>query len=229
VRLWGTLESQLAATLRRHEPELAGLEITTCLRDGELEIVTRYRPDAQPAYDRLAAVLAEEYAGTLYSTGPTVDELVAAALSDRGWTVATAESCTGGLLAGRLTARPGSSRWVLGGVTAYADAAKQELLGVPAALLARHGAVSPEVAAAMAEGACARFGADVGVGVTGIAGPNGGSDAKPVGTVHLCAVGPEGRRDRSIVLPGSRSAVRERTVTVALQLLRLLLRGGPPV
>jgi nicotinamide-nucleotide amidase len=229
VRLWGTLESQLAATLRRHEPELAGLEITTCLRDGELEIVTRYRPDAQPAYDRLAAVLAEEYAGTLYSTGPTVDELVAAALSDRGWTVATAESCTGGLLAGRLTARPGSSRWVLGGVTAYADAAKQELLGVPAALLARHGAVSPEVAAAMAEGACARFGADVGVGVTGIAGPDGGSDAKPVGTVHLCAVGPEGRRDRSIVLPGSRSAVRERTVTVALQLLRLLLRGGPPV
>jgi nicotinamide-nucleotide amidase len=229
VRLWGTLESQLAATLRRHEPELAGLEITTCLRDGELEIVTRYRPDAQPAYDRLAAVLAEEYAGTLYSTGPTVDELVAAALADRGWTVATAESCTGGLLAGRLTARPGSSRWVLGGVTAYADAAKQELLGVPAALLARHGAVSPEVAAAMAEGACARFGADVGVGVTGIAGPDGGSDAKPVGTVHLCAVGPEGRRDRSIVLPGSRSAVRERTVTVALQLLRLLLRGGPPV
>jgi competence/damage-inducible protein CinA-like protein len=229
VRLWGTLESQLAATLREHEDELGGLEITTCLRDGELEIVTRYGPDAQPAYDRLAAVLAGDYADTLYSTGPTVDDLVAEALADRGWTIATAESCTGGLLAGRLTARAGSSAWVLGGVTAYADAAKQALLDVPAELLAAHGAVSAEVAAAMAEGARRRFGADVGIGVTGIAGPGGGTDTKPVGTVHLCAVGPGGRQERSIVLPGSRSAVRERSVTVALQLLRVLLRGGPTV
>jgi nicotinamide-nucleotide amidase len=100
---------------------------------------------------------------------------------------------------------------------------------VPSALLAAHGAVSPEVAAAMAEGARDRFGADVGLGVTGIAGPGGGSEAKPVGTVHLCAVGPEGRQERSVVLPGSRAAVRERTATVALQLLRVLLRGGPAV
>ena len=158
-----------------------------------------------------------------------MDELVAEALADRGWTVATAESCTGGLLAARLTARPGSSAVVLGGVTAYADAAKQALLDVPAGLLAAHGAVSPEVAAAMAEGARRRFGADVGIGVTGIAGPGGGTEAKPVGTVHLCAVSPEGAQQRSIVLPGSRSAVRDRTVTVGLQLLRVLLRGGPPV
>jgi nicotinamide-nucleotide amidase len=229
IRLWGTLESQLAATLRHHEPELDGLEITTCLRDGELEIVTRFAPAAQAAYDRLAAVLAETYADTLYSTGPTVDELVAGALADRGWTVATAESCTGGLLAARLTARPGSSGWVLGGVTAYADAAKEDLLGVPAGLLAERGAVSPEVAAAMAEGARARFGADVGVGITGIAGPGGGSADKPVGTVHLCAAGPDGRRARSVALAGDRQAVRERSVTVAMQLLRVLLRGGPGV
>jgi nicotinamide-nucleotide amidase len=229
IRLWGTLESQLAATLREHEPELAGLEITTCLRDGELEIVSRYPPAAQPAYDRLSAVLAGEYADTLYSTGPTVDDLVAGALADRGWTVATAESCTGGLLAARLTARPGSSAWVLGGVTAYANAAKTDLLGVPPGLLADRGAVSPEVAAALAEGARDRFGADVGVGITGIAGPGGGTDGKPVGTVHLCAVGPDGRRERSIVLPGSRAAVRDRSVTVAMQLLRVLLLGGPEV
>jgi competence/damage-inducible protein CinA-like protein len=229
IRLWGTLESQLAATLRAHDDELAGLEITTCLRDGELEIVTRYPPAAQPAYDRLSAVLAAEYADTLYSTGPTVDDLVAGALADRGWTVATAESCTGGLLAGLLTARPGSSAWVLGGVAAYANSAKEQLLGVPSGLLAERGAVSPEVAAALAEGARARFGADVGVGITGIAGPGGGTAEKPVGTVHLCAVGPEGRRARSIVLPGSRAAVRDRSVTVAMQLLRVLLLGGPEV
>jgi nicotinamide-nucleotide amidase len=229
LRLWGTLESQLAATLREHEHEFAGLEITTCLRDGELEIVTRFAPPAQPAYDRLSTVLAEEYADTLYSTGPTVDDLVAGALADRGWTVATAESCPGGLLAARLTARPGSSGWVLGGITAYANEAKVDLLGVPSGLLAERGAVSPEVAAALAEGVRERFGADVGVGVTGIAGPGGGTADKPVGTVHLCAVGPEGRRARSIVLPGSRTAVRDRSVTVAMQLLRVLLLGGPEV
>jgi competence/damage-inducible protein CinA-like protein len=229
LRLWGTLESQLAATLRDHDDELAGLEITTCLRDGELEIVSRYAPDAQPAYDRLAAVVAETYPGTLYSTGPTVDDVVAAALDERGWTVATAESCTGGLLAARLTARPGSSARVLGGVTAYANSAKENLLGVPAELIEAHGAVSAEVAAALAEGARDRFGADVGIGVTGIAGPGGGSPDKPVGTVHLCAAGPGGRQARSVQLPGSRTAVRERSVTVALHLLRRLLRGGPEV
>ena len=229
LRLWGTLESQLAATLRDHDAELAGLEITTCLRDGELEIVSRYAPDAQPAYDRLAAVVAQTYPATLYSTGPTVDDVVAAALDERGWTVATAESCTGGLLAARLTARPGSSARVLGGVAAYANSAKQNLLGVPAELIEAHGAVSPEVAAALADGARDRFGADVGIGITGIAGPGGGSADKPVGTVHLCAVGPGWRQARSVQLPGSRTAVRERSVTVALHLLRRLLRGGPEV
>jgi nicotinamide-nucleotide amidase len=229
LRLWGTLESQLAATLREHEGEFGGLEITTCLRDGELEIVTRYAPDAQPAYEHLAAVIAGTYGGTLFSTGPTVDEVVAAALDERGWTVATAESCTGGLLAARLTARAGSSTRVLGGVAAYANSAKEALLGVPADLIAAHGAVSAEVAAALADGARDRFGADVGVGITGIAGPGGGSPEKPVGTVHLCAAGPEGRRTRAVQLPGSRAAVRERSVTVALHLLRHLLRGGPEV
>lgn len=229
VRLWGTLEAQLAVTLREHAQEFAGLEITTCLRDGELEIVTRFPSSAQPAYDRLVALLADEYAGTLFSTGPTLDELVARGLADQGWTVATAESCTGGLLAARLTERPGSSAWVLGGVTAYANSAKEQLLDVPPAVLDQHGAVSPEVAVALAEGARARFGADVGVGITGVAGPDGGTPDKPVGTVHLCVAVPDGREPRALRLPGSRSAVRERSVTAAMHLLRWSLLGGPPV
>ena len=228
LRLWGTLESQLAATLRTHDAELDGLEITTCLRDGELEIVTRYAPDAQPAYERLTAAVEADFGDTLFSRGPTLDDLVADAFASRGLTVATAESCTGGLLAARLTERPGSSAWVLGGITAYANSAKEQLLDVPAELLAAHGAVSPEVAAALAEGVRARFGADVGVGITGIAGPGGGTADKPVGTVHLCAVGPDGREARSLRLPGSRSAVRARSVVMAMHLLRVLLLGGPP-
>jgi competence/damage-inducible protein CinA-like protein len=228
VRLWGTLEAQLAATLREHEGELSDLEVTTCLRDGELEIVTRFAPAAQPAYERLSALLAQDFADTIFSTGPTLDEVVAGGFAARGLTVATAESCTGGLLAARLTARPGSSAWVLGGVTAYANSAKEQLLDVPEALLQEHGAVSAEVAAALAEGARARFGADVGVGITGIAGPDGGTPEKPVGTVHLCVVGPDGSSARALRLPGSRTAVRDRSVTMAMHLLRVLLVGGPP-
>jgi PncC family amidohydrolase len=173
-------------------------------------------------------VVREAHGPQLFSTGPTVDDLVASAFADRGLTVATAESCTGGLLAARLTERPGSSAWVLGGVTAYANSAKEQLLDVPADVLAEHGAVSPEVAVALAEGARRRFGADVGVGITGVAGPGGGTADKPVGTVHVCVAGPDSRESRALLLPGSRSAVRERSVTRAMHLLRQLLVGGPP-
>ncbi|QNG36923.1 competence/damage-inducible protein A [Geodermatophilaceae bacterium NBWT11] len=229
LRLWGTPESELAATLRRVDDQLAGLEITTCLRDGELEIVTRYAPDAADAYGRLTDAVRGDFGPTLFSEGDDVDTLVAAGLVDRGWTVATAESCTGGLLAARLTDRAGASASVLGGVVAYANSAKEQLLDVPVATLEAHGAVSAEVARALAEGACARFGSDVGIGVTGIAGPGGGTADKPVGTVHLVAVGPDGASaSRSLVVPGDRSAFRKRTVTVGLHVLRELLLGGPP-
>ena len=228
LRLWGTPESELAATLRRVEDQLTGLEVTTCLRDGEVEIVTRYAPDAEPAYTRLTEAISSDFADTLFSTGPTPDALVASALVDRGWTVAVGESCTGGLLTARLTAAPGSSAWVVGGVAAYANSAKEKLLGVPAATLAAAGAVSPEVALVLAEGARDRFGADLGIGVTGIAGPGGGTADKPVGTVHLAVVGPAGTLTKAVVLPGSREAVRQRTTTLAVHLLRQLLLGGPP-
>jgi nicotinamide-nucleotide amidase len=228
LRLWGTPESELAATLRRVDDQLAGLEITTCLRDGELEIVTRYAPAAGAAYQRLVDAVRADFGGTLVSEGPDVDTLVADALGSRGLTVATAESCTGGQLVARLIDRPGASAWVPGGVVSYSNTAKQELLGVSAQTLATVGAVSPEVARQLADGARSRFGADVGIGVTGIAGPGGGSPDKPVGTVHLCAVGPDGVVTRSLVVPGDRAAFRKRTVTVGMHLLRSLLLGGPP-
>ena len=224
LRLWGTPESELAATLRDHEGELDGLEITTCLRGGELEIVTRYSPDAAAAYDALVGAVRDDFADTLFSEdGRTVEEIVTDALLESGSTIATGESCTAGLLAGRLADRPGSSAYLLGGFVTYADQAKRDQLGVPQELLDTVGAVSAEVARGLADGARERLGTTYGVGITGVAGPGGGSAEKPVGLVHFC-VSREGRSlSRRVVLPGSRAAVRARSVTVALHLLRELL------
>jgi nicotinamide-nucleotide amidase len=224
ILLWGTPESDLAATLRANADALHGLEITTCLRDGELEVVTRFPPEAQDAYDALHHVVVETYRDTVFSPdGTTVDEIVAQALIDRGLTIATAESCTGGLLAARLTDRAGSSAYVVGALTVYSNEAKQRLAGVDSALLERVGAVSAEVAVALADGARERVGTDVGVGITGIAGPGGATPGKPVGLVHLCASDGERRVERRIVAPGSRADVRQRSVLIAMHMLRELL------
>jgi nicotinamide-nucleotide amidase len=171
--------------------------------------------------------VAGRHADTLFSTdGATIDDQVAELLAGR--LVATAESCTGGLLAARLTERPGSSAYVAGGVVAYANEAKTALAGVDPELVARHGAVSVEVAEALADGALDRFAADVGVGVTGVAGPGGGTEQKPVGFVCISATARGGERiTRAVHLPGGRVDVRDRAVTVALHLLRRLLRGEP--
>jgi nicotinamide-nucleotide amidase len=230
LRLFGIPESEIAETLRAAEAggvALEHLEITTCLRRGEVEVVTRYEPSDQAAYDALAAVVRERHPDTLFSDdGRSVDEQVAGALRERGWTIATAESCTGGLLAGRLTDLAGSSDYVLGGLVVYADEAKTALAGVPPELIERHGAVSTEVAAALADGARAALGADVGVGITGIAGPGGGTPAKPVGLVCFSVAGPGGARlTRSAQLPGGRADVRDRSTTVALHMVRRLLAG----
>jgi nicotinamide-nucleotide amidase len=230
LRLFGIPESEIAETLRaaeREGVEMDRLEITTCLRRGEVEVVTRFAPDALPAYEAFAAVVAARHADTLFSTdGRSVDEQVADLLLERGWTIGTAESCTGGLLAGRLTERPGSSAYVRGGVVAYSNDVKIDVVGVPAALIEEHGAVSGEVAVALADGAVARLGVDVGVGITGVAGPDGGSDEKPVGLVWLSVCGPEGAHlTRSVNLPGGRFDVRDRSTTVAMHLVRRLLLG----
>jgi len=233
LRLVGIPESEIAETLtvaERSGVDLAPLEITTCLRRGEIEIATLYAPEAADAYEAFAAVVRERHRPQLFSEdGSTIDEQVAALLNGPPVrTIAIAESCTGGLLAGRLTDRPGSSAYVLGGVVAYANEAKVALAGVDPGLIERHGAVSAEVADALADGAIARFGADVGIGVTGVAGPDGGTPEKPVGRVHVAVATAEGGRlTRQLDLPGGRADVRDRTTTLALHLLRRLLLGEP--
>jgi competence/damage-inducible protein CinA-like protein len=229
LRLYGIPESEIAETLRAAEDAhpLEGLEITTCLRRGELEVVTRFAPDAAAAYAAFATTVRERHPGTLFSEdGRTVDEQVAELLRARDWTIATAESCTGGLMAARLTELAGSSDYVTGGLVVYSNASKTTLAGVDPALIARVGAVSVEVAEALADGARARVDADVGVGITGVAGPGGGSEEKPVGFVCFSVAGPDGARlTRSIRLPGDRADVRERSTTVAMHLVRRLLEG----
>ena len=228
LRLFGIPESEIAETLRVAEGEIdrfAELEITTCLRRGEVEVVVRHERSAAAAYEALEALIAARHEQTLFSTdGSSVDDQVAELLAERR--IGVAESCTGGLMAARLTERPGSSAYVAGGVVAYSNEAKAELLGVDPASIERHGAVSPEVADAMAAGALARFEADTAIAITGVAGPGGGTEAKPVGYVCWCAK----RADRATLardvrLPGDRADVRDRSTTVGMHLLRRLLRG----
>ena len=229
LRLFGMPESEIAETLRvaaREAIELDRLEITTCLKRGEIEVVTRYEPDSEAVYDAFAQIVAERHADTLFSDdGSTVDDQVSALLE--GHTIATAESCTGGLLAGRLTDRAGSSRYVKGAIVAYSDDVKVAQAGVSAELIERHGAVSAEVAQALAEGAREHLHADIGIGVTGIAGPDGGTEEKPVGLVWLTVSGPaEATITRSVNLPGGRADVRDRATTVAMHMLRRALLGA---
>jgi nicotinamide-nucleotide amidase len=228
VRMFGVAESSLAETLRTAEHQLPGfavLEITTCLRRSELEMVTRYEPDNEADYRALMDLVRARHGTAIFSEdGSTVDEQVAALLAGRR--IATAESCTAGMLAARLTDRPGSSDYVAGGVVAYADDAKAALLGVDPALIAEHGAVSAEVAEAMVEGALVRLGADTAVAITGVAGPGGGTEDKPVGTVWFCVRVSGGPTvTRCVRVPGERADVRERSTTVAMHLLRRALLG----
>jgi nicotinamide-nucleotide amidase len=231
MRLFGLPESEIAESLRVAEREglaLDKLEITTCLRRGEIEIGTRFEPVAEPDYDRFEAFLADRHGDLLFSPdGTTIDEQLGGLLAHN--TIAVAESCTAGLLAARLTDRAGSSAYFLGGGVVYSNEAKIDLAGVDPGLIERVGAVSNEVAEALASGIATRFGASLGVGITGIAGPGGGTPDKPVGTVSISVwqsggAGRDGRfLTRSTLMPGSRADVRDRSVTVAMHMLRRML------
>jgi nicotinamide-nucleotide amidase len=224
IRMIGIPESELARTLRGMSG-LDRLEITTCLRRGELEVATVFPREAADDYAAFEAALLERHGASVFSVdGATIDEIVAELLlGPPVRTVAVAESCTGGLMAGRLTDRAGSSAYVLGGVVVYSNEAKVAQAGVPAALIERVGAVSPEVASALADGARDRFGADLGIGITGIAGPGGGTPEKPVGMVCVCVASDSDRVERTLQLPGDRAMVRDRTTTAVMHLLRRLL------
>ena len=231
IRAYGLSEADLAATLRSAEQQTAGfetLEITTCLQLGELEMVTRYPASSADAYHRLATTVAEHHGAQIFSTdGSTIDDLIADRLTGRK--IATAESCTGGKIAARLTDRAGSSAYVVGAVVAYANEVKTGLLDVPSDVIAEHGAVSERVAAAMAEGAVSSLGADTAVSTTGIAGPGGGTDLKPVGTVCF-AVAIAGRPTvtRTRRFPGDRKTVRALSATAAMHLLLEVLDAPRP-
>jgi nicotinamide-nucleotide amidase len=228
LRFFGVSESAVARALADAGGEVDGVEVTICARDFEIHVDLVVLPGAEAGADTLEARMLPPIERWLYGRDERgVEERVLDLCRARGLMLATAESCTGGLVAGRLTSVPGSSDVVLGGVVAYADVVKRAELGVPAELLAAHGAVSAEVAEAMARGARERLGADVAVATTGIAGPAGGTPEKPVGLVYLHAEGPDGGVGREFSFPGDRGAIRARATVGALHLaLRLLTQSS---
>ena len=222
LRVYGVGEPAVARAFAAAGGDGGGTRTTICARLLEVEVTVRAEPEGAPALEALVASLREQLGEAVYADDerPLAEHLLVR-LRERGLRLAVAESCTAGLVAARLAAIPGSSDVLLGGVIAYANSLKQGLLGVPAALLAEHGAVSAECAAAMAAGARAATGADVAVSVTGVAGPGGGSELKPVGLVYLHVSAPGGERGQELRLPGDRTQVRELAAAAALHLVRM--------
>jgi len=224
LRFYGASESEIARSLAESGGEGDGVDVTICARDFEIHVDVFAEPESRARADELVAGLRERSGRHLFAED---DRPLAAMVLDlcreQGLTLATAESCTGGLVAARLTSVPGSSDVFVGGVVAYSNGVKARELGVPEATLERFGAVSEEAAEAMTAGARERLGADVAVSVTGVAGPGGGTPEKPVGLVFLHAQGPNGSLARRLDFPGDREAIRGRATAAALHLVRMLL------
>ena len=218
LRFFGASESMVARVLEQAGGERGGAEATVCARDYEVHV------DLVGGGDALASALKRELAGYLFAEDERpVQEMVIDFCRDRGFKLATAESCTGGLVGAMLTSVPGSSEAFVGGVIAYSDEIKTRELGVSPAVLRDHGAVSAEAAEAMAQGIRDRLSADVGISATGIAGPGGGSAEKPVGLVFLHASSPDDSVAVDFVAHGDRQAIRRRAAVAALHLVRRLL------
>jgi competence/damage-inducible protein CinA-like protein len=224
LRFFGINESAIAQALEAAGGEREGVEVTICARDFEIHVDVVVAEGADKRAEELLARLREPLERYLFADDHrSAEAIVLDLLRQRSWTLATAESCTGGMVAERLTGVPGASDVFLGAVVAYADAIKEAELGVPASVLRQHGAVSAETAAAMARGARERLGADVAVAVTGIAGPGGGTVDKPVGLVYVHAETPEGDERLTFDYPGDREAIRRRATVSALHAVRRLL------
>jgi nicotinamide-nucleotide amidase len=221
---FGASESAIARSLASAGGDGDGVDVTICARDFELHVDVFVQDGADARADEIERQLLADAGRYLFSREeiPTA-ELVLRLLRERELTLATAESCTGGLVGARLTEIPGSSDVYVGGTVAYSNDVKERVLGVSAETLAAHGAVSAETALEMARGARTAFGADVAVSVTGVAGPGGGTEEKPVGLVHVAAVGPMGERESRLDFPGDRETIRARSVTSALHLVRRLV------
>jgi nicotinamide-nucleotide amidase len=229
MRMFGVPESEIAKSLREIEDDdgvdVEAVEVTTCLRRGEIEIDVRWREETEAVAMAVRDGLQRRHLRETFSLdGQTIDDQVAKLL--KGRRLGLAESCSGGLLAARITNVPGASDYFAGSAVTYSYEAKEELLGVPKDLIEEFGAVSPQVAEAMAKGALERFDADVAVSITGIAGPGGATEGKPVGYVCFNARLADGTAiARDPVIPGNRADIRERSGLVAMHLLRTLLSG----
>ena len=231
LRLFGLPESRLADELRKIEEsgaDFADLEVTTCLRKGELEVDIRFRPAAAGRAEALGDALIEAFPVEIFSTdGTTIDQIVSDLLLEGPYTLSVAESCTAGLLAARISAVPGASRYFIGGAVTYSNDAKESMVGVGRTTLEEYGAVSPETALEMASGIRSSLGTDIGVSITGIAGPDGGSAEKPVGFVCFHVDGGDlGSIELAPTIPGGRNDIRERSALVALHLIRRLLQDS---
>ena len=200
-------------------------DITILFTPGEIRLRATAggpEPERRQRLQAMAARLRELVGDAVFCSREedTMEGLVGELLRQAGATLTVAESCTGGLLAERITRVPGSSDYFLGGAVTYTNELKSQVLGVPEEMLREHGAVSEPVARAMAEGVRRVFRSDYGIGVTGVAGPGGGSEAKPVGTVHVALAGPQGVEHRKVRFPGDRERVRMQSAQLALDLLR---------
>jgi nicotinamide-nucleotide amidase len=221
LRFYGASESAIARALQDAGGERPGVEATICARDFEIHVDLVVDPGAESEADELERKLVPPLSRWLFARDERpIEEHVLALCRERGFTLATAESSTGGLVAERLTRVPGSSDVFLGAIVAYANDVKERELAVPAGVLREHGAVSAQTAAAMATGVRDRIGADVGVSVTGIAGPGGGSDEKPVGLVYVGVSTPNGDRTIEFTYSADRQAIRSRAAVAALHLVR---------
>jgi nicotinamide-nucleotide amidase len=226
LRFFGTPESAVAEALATAGGEGGGVDVTICAREFEIHVDLFVEAGAERRSERIVETLRAELGQYLFGEDErSVAEIVLDLCRRRGLTLATAESCTGGMVAARLTDVAGASDVFLGSIVAYADGVKEGSLDVPASVLAEHGAVSAEAAAAMADGVRSRLGAHIGVAVTGIAGPGGGSPEKPVGLVFAHATGPDGERAVRTELPGDRAMIRGRATAAALHLVRRLLES----
>lgn len=228
-KIAGMYESEVESAISATMQGWNGIASTILASPGEVTLILRARGASPGEMLRAAAGVRKALAEAIFAEA---DESIAAAvgrmLDDARLTLATAESCTGGMLGSMITSVPGSSRWYRGGVVAYANGIKRRWLGVPARTLLRQGAVSGETAARMARGARRRSGCDLALGVTGIAGPEGGTRSKPVGTVFVALASARGDSVRSFDLPGDREMVRLRSCRAALDLLRRSLLASPP-
>jgi nicotinamide-nucleotide amidase len=224
LRFFGPSESAVATVIDAAGGEAPGLDVTVCARDFEIHVDLFVEQRGEPQGAAVESALRERFGYQLFAEDERpVEELVLDLCRARGLTLATAESCTGGMVGARLTDVPGASDVYLGGIVAYANSVKEGALGVPGAVLGAHGAVSPETAAAMAAGVRAALGADVGAAVTGVAGPGGGSPEKPVGLVHLHVETPDASEGLHFELPGDRARIRGRATAFVLHHLRTVL------